>query len=88
MKVILAKYPVSVYREALKQIPEVLVNDKALRDMELYNMYVDLRMIHREDTYIPQLSDIFNLSGIQVKRIIAAGRKYFKNKMIIKSNAA
>ncbi|KXK48000.1 MAG: hypothetical protein UZ05_CHB002002170 [Chlorobi bacterium OLB5] len=88
MKVVLAKYPVEQYIPIINQLPDELVNERGLRDMMLYNQYVDLRMVHNQVEYISQLAELFQLSHIQVKRIIAAGRKYFKNKIIIKSNAA
>jgi len=80
MKIKLAKYPVEQYIPIINQLPDELVNERGLRDMMLYNQYVDLRMIHNQEEYISQLGELFKLSDIQVKRIIAAGRKHFQKK--------
>lgn len=86
MKIVLAKYPVDKYREIMKDLPFELINEMELRDMDIWNMYVDMRQQSTKH-FIEVLKLNFKLSKAQVQRAIAKGRKHF-NSLIIKRDAA
>lgn len=89
MKIVLKKYAVNYYTHVIKELPGELVNKKALRDMRIYNDYVDLRSVQKQPDYVMELSIKYSLSDIQIKRAIAKGRKHFKGSIIQKiKNAA
>ena len=89
MKIILTKIPVSLIKELCQPLKKFgVINDSAIRDMEIYNEYLERTFSGPQyGRYgAASLAAEFGLSEIQVKRIIAKYKRLYPAR-VIKDNS-